>query len=87
MPLIVERDSYAQCLDPAPHETGELLDMLVPAAPGRLDAFEVSKAVGNVADSGPGLILPLPADGGTIRLPVLLFRAGGNDVGMSRTTG
>lgn len=61
MPLIVERDSYAEWLDPAPHPVGELMELLIPAAPGRLDAYPVSKAVGNVGNNGPELILPLPA--------------------------
>ena len=60
MPLIVEKDSYQQWLDPAPQPTGELLSLLVPAAPGRLDAFPVSKAVGNFRNNGPELIKPLP---------------------------
>lgn len=60
MPLILERDSYAEWLDPAPHPTGRLLDLLIPAAPGRLDAYPVSSAVGNVRNNGPELIEPLP---------------------------
>ena len=60
MPLIVERDGYAEWLDPAPHPVGELMRLLIPAAPGRLDAFPVSKAVGNVRNNGPELIERLP---------------------------
>lgn len=60
MPLIVEKDSYTQWLDPAPQSPDELLSLLVPAAPGRLDAFPVSKAVGNFRNNGPELIEPLP---------------------------
>ena len=59
MPLIVERDSYAQWLDPTPQPTEELLGLLIPAAPGRLDAFAVSRAVGNHRNNGPELIEPL----------------------------
>ena len=62
MPLIVERDSYTEWLDPTPRPTDELLGLLVPAAPGRLDAFPVSKAVGNHRNNGPELIVPLPAE-------------------------
>lgn len=62
MPLIVEREGYAQWLDPAQHPVGELMDLLIPAAPGRLDAFPVSTAVGNVRNNGPELIEPLPAE-------------------------
>ncbi|MEO6471290.1 MAG: SOS response-associated peptidase [Aeromicrobium sp.] len=62
MPLIVERDSYVDWLDPQPHPTQDLLELLVPAAPGRLDAFPVSKAVGNVRNNGPELMEPLPPE-------------------------
>jgi putative SOS response-associated peptidase YedK len=62
MPLIVEKDSYAQWLDPAPQSADELLGLLVPAAPGLLDAFPVSKAVGDYRNNGPELIEPLPAE-------------------------
>lgn len=60
MPMILEKDSYAQWLDPAPQPAEELLGLLVPAAPGRLDAYPVSKAVGNYRNNGPELIEPLP---------------------------
>jgi len=60
MPLIVGKDAYAQWLDPTPQPADELLDLLVPAAPGLLDAFPVSKAVGNFRNNGPELIEPLP---------------------------
>lgn len=60
MPLIVERDSYEHWLDPHPHPTEELLGLLIPAAPGRLDAFPVSRAVGDHRNNGPELIEPLP---------------------------
>lgn len=60
MPLLVERDAYAEWLDPEPHPRDQLLGLLVPAAPGRLDAFPVSTAVGNVRNNGPELIEPLP---------------------------
>ena len=34
----------------------------MPAAPGRLEAFPVSTAVGNVANNGPELVEPLPLE-------------------------
>jgi hypothetical protein len=34
----------------------------VPAAPGRLEAYAVSKAVSSVKNNGPQLIDPLPPD-------------------------
>lgn len=59
MPLLVERDAYAEWLDPEPQPREQLLGLLIPAAPGLLDAFPVSTAVGNVRNNGPELIEPL----------------------------
>ena len=62
MPLLVQPDDVDAWLDPAPHPTDELLGLLVPAAPGLLDAWPVSKAVNNVRNNGPELVLPIPAE-------------------------
>jgi len=62
MPMLVEPGAYDAWLDPAPHDADELLGLLVPAAPGRLDAFAVSTAVNNVRNNGPELIVPLPPE-------------------------
>lgn len=59
MPLMVERDRWAQWLDPA--RPGSL-DLLVPAMPGRLRAYPVSSLVSNVRNNGPELIEPLPLE-------------------------
>ena len=59
MPLMVERDRWAEWLDP---RVQGRLDLLVPAAPGGLEAYPVSTAVGNVRNNGPELIEPLPLD-------------------------
>lgn len=59
MPMFLEPDAYAAWLDPASSGRDELLGMLLPAAPGRLDAFPVSTAVNNVRNNGPELIVPL----------------------------
>ena len=59
MPLMVERDRWADWLDP---RVGGRLDLLVPAAPGGLEAFPVSTAVGNVKNNGPELVEPLPLE-------------------------
>ncbi len=59
MPLMVERDRWADWLDP---RVGGRLDLLVPAAPGGLEAFPVSTAVGNVKNNGPELVAPLPLE-------------------------
>ncbi|MCW2825400.1 MAG: hypothetical protein JWQ91_2317 [Aeromicrobium sp.] len=62
MPLFLEPDAYDAWLDPAPRATDELLGLLIPAAPGRLDAVPVSTAVNNVRNNGPELIVPIPAE-------------------------
>jgi putative SOS response-associated peptidase YedK len=62
MPLFLEPDAFDAWLDPAPRPTEQLLDLLIPAAPGRLDAFPVSTAVNNVRNNGPELIAPLPPE-------------------------
>jgi putative SOS response-associated peptidase YedK len=61
MPLMVEPDRWSAWLDPTA-ERASLLDLLVPAAPGALEAYPVSRAVGNVANNGPELVEPLPLD-------------------------
>jgi putative SOS response-associated peptidase YedK len=62
MPLFLTPDAYDAWLDPAPRGTDELLDLLIPAAPGRLAAFPVSTAVNNVRNNGPELVAPLPPE-------------------------
>jgi putative SOS response-associated peptidase YedK len=62
MPLLVEPERYAAWLDPARTDPEELTGLLVPAAPGRLEAFPVSTAVNNVRNNGPELVTPLPVD-------------------------
>src|SRR4051795_11706736 len=61
MPLMVERDEWAAWLDPRT-DKGNVLDLLVPAAPGRLEAYPVSLAVNAVKNNGPELLDPLPLD-------------------------
>ena len=61
MPLMVEPDRWSEWLDPvAP--PGGLLDLLVPAAPGRLEAYPVAPLVSNVRNNGPELLEPLPLE-------------------------
>ncbi len=64
MPLLVERERYGAWLDPAVDDPDLLRGLLVPAAPGRLDAYPVSTAVNSVAHNGPELIAPLPDSSG-----------------------
>ncbi|MFI6677743.1 SOS response-associated peptidase [Kribbella sp. NPDC050470] len=66
MPLLVERERYDVWLNPLSSDKDDLLDLLdllVPAAPGRLEAYAVSKAVSSVKNNGPHLVDPLPPDG------------------------
>jgi putative SOS response-associated peptidase YedK len=62
MPLLVERADWATWLDPAV-SSPDVRSLLVPAAPGRLEAYPVSTAVSNVRNDGPHLVDPLPAEG------------------------
>ena len=59
MPLMVEPERWAQWLDPT-QEQRSLLELLVPASPGRLEAYPVSPEVSNVRNNGPQLLDPLP---------------------------
>jgi len=64
MPLMVAPQHWADWLAPAAGDPRELLDLLEPALPGRLEAWPVSAAVGNVQNNGPDLIAPLPVQAG-----------------------
>jgi putative SOS response-associated peptidase YedK len=56
---MVERERWDQWLDPT--RPGDL-DLLTPAAPGRLEAFPVSTLVSNVRNNGRELVEPLPLE-------------------------
>jgi putative SOS response-associated peptidase YedK len=62
MPLLVEPARYADWLHPAAGTVEDLLPLLVPAAPGRLQAEPVSTDVNNVRNNGPELVQPLPLE-------------------------
>jgi putative SOS response-associated peptidase YedK len=62
MPLLVDRQEYAAWLDPSLSDPDSLRDLLVPAAPGRLEAYPVSTMVNNVRNNGPELVEPLPVE-------------------------
>ena len=61
MPMLVEPEHRATWLDPG-SGTEALRDLLVPAAPGRLEAYPVSTAVNNVRNNGAELLEPVPAE-------------------------
>jgi putative SOS response-associated peptidase YedK len=63
MPLFVERERWGEWLDPdLDGSTRDLTELLVPAAPGRLDAYPVSTAVNAVRNNGPELLEPIAAE-------------------------
>jgi putative SOS response-associated peptidase YedK len=62
MPLLVEPARYDAWLDPAHGDVDDLKRLLVPAAPGRLEAYPVSTAVNNVRNNGPELLDPLASE-------------------------
>jgi putative SOS response-associated peptidase YedK len=64
MPMLVEPARYDDWLDATATDPGQLRSLLVPAAPGRLEAFPVSTEVNHVANNGRELITPIElADG------------------------
>ncbi|CAN5327412.1 SOS response-associated peptidase [soil metagenome] len=62
MPLLVEPERYGAWLDPTVSDPTELKKLLVPAAPGRLEAHPVSTEVNSVKNNGPDLLNPLPTE-------------------------
>ena len=62
MPLLVEPERYGAWLDPTVSDPEDLLSLLVPAAPGRLQAHPVSTEVNNVRNNGPNLVEPLATE-------------------------
>ena len=62
MPLLVEPERWPAWLDPTVDDVDQLRGLLVPAAPGRLEAYPVSTDVNSVKNNGPHLIDPLPPD-------------------------
>jgi putative SOS response-associated peptidase YedK len=59
MPLMVERERWGEWLDP---RVAGHLSLLVPAAPGALEAYPVAPLVSNVRNNGPELVEPLPLE-------------------------
>ena len=59
MPVVVPPEAWERWLDPSLPDPGELQGLLVPAEDGSLEAYPVSRAVNDVRNDGPGLILPL----------------------------
>ena len=62
MPMLVEPERYGAWLDPSVTDPEQLTGLLVPAAPGRLEAYPVSTRVNSVRNNGPDLVEPLPLE-------------------------
>jgi putative SOS response-associated peptidase YedK len=62
MPMLVEPERYAAWLDPSQTDPDELKGLLVPASPGRLEAYPVRTLVNSVRNNGPELLEPLPVE-------------------------
>ena len=61
-PLVLDRDDWADWLDPDLTDPDQVRAMLEPAAPGRFEAWPVGRGVGSNRASGPGLIEPVGPD-------------------------
>jgi len=61
-PMMLVGDEIDTWLDPAPMTAASRLGLLVPAVPGRLDAWPVSTAVNDHRNNGPELIEPIPME-------------------------
>ncbi|WP_203338388.1 SOS response-associated peptidase [Nocardioides limicola] len=62
MPMMLDPEARSAWLDPRLTSAADALALLSPAAPGRLVAYPVSTAVGNVRNNGPELVEPMPAE-------------------------
>jgi putative SOS response-associated peptidase YedK len=65
MPMLVEPAGYEAWLDPRISDPADLGGLLVPAAPGRLEAYPVSTEVNDVKNNGAGLVDPLVTETGS----------------------
>jgi putative SOS response-associated peptidase YedK len=62
MPFVLPPDRWARWLDPAVTDPDEVRELLQPVAPGRFEAYPVSRRVGDVRNTGPSLLDPAPVD-------------------------
>lgn len=63
MPVLLPADAWDRWLDPAFPEPTELLGLLVPAPDDVLAMVPVSRAVNNVRNQGPQLVVPIELPG------------------------
>ena len=73
MPMTIAPQAWADWLDPATSDLGQLQATMVPAMAGGLTSFPVSMAVNSVRNNGPELIRPLPDSAEGERPPGELF--------------
>jgi putative SOS response-associated peptidase YedK len=59
MPVVLEADSWAAWLDPAPDDPGELQALLIPNDAVELELYPVSRLVNDARNEGPELLRPL----------------------------
>jgi putative SOS response-associated peptidase YedK len=59
MPMIIDRERWADWLDPALRDVADVRSLLVPAAVSPLRTYPVSLQVNSVRNNGPELIEPL----------------------------
>lgn len=62
MPVLIGRDHWAEWLDPARTEPGEVRALLAGDRPGGLAAYPVSSEVNSVRNNGPHLLEPQSPD-------------------------
>ena len=62
MPMLIGRDRWAEWLDPARTEPGEVRALLAGDRPGGLAAYPVSSEVNSVRNNGPHLLEPQSPD-------------------------
>jgi putative SOS response-associated peptidase YedK len=62
MPLMVDPAGWSAWLDPHRDDPAVVRDLLIPARPGLLEAYPVSRAVNDVRNEGAHLIEPIPAE-------------------------
>jgi putative SOS response-associated peptidase YedK len=63
MPVVLDRDRWAQWLDPAVKDPGSVLELLESPGPGRFEAYPVGRLVNSVQNDGSELLEPAdPAD-------------------------
>ena len=73
MPMTIAPQAWADWLDPATSDLGQLQATMLPAMAGGLTSYPVSMAVNSVRNNGPELIRPLPDSAEGERPPGELF--------------